>query len=306
MMRTNTVTVVIPTYKPEEKFHNLMKMLQKQTYPIARILLMNTERNYFPKGEYEHLPYVAVFHLTREEFNHGGTRDRAVSLCDSEYILFLTQDAQPVDEYLVEHLVAAFHDEKVAAAYARQLPEKDCQIIERYTREFNYPKESSVKSRADLPVYGIKTFFCSNVCAMYRRKYYDELGGFEKHTIFNEDMIFAGKAIQAGFRIAYVAAAQVIHSHNYGNMEQLRRNFDLAVSQADHPEIFSMAKSEHEGIKMVRQSAGYLWQSGRPGQILNLIVKSGFKLIGYRLGKGYRKMPKWLILKLTMNKTYWN
>lgn len=81
---------------------------------------------------------------------------------------------------------------------------KDCDIIERYTRSFNYPKESSVKTKADLDRLGIKTFFCSNVCAMYRRSIYEKLGGFVKHTIFNEDMIFAGKLIQEGYAIAYV------------------------------------------------------------------------------------------------------
>ena len=38
--------------------------------------------------------------------------------------------------------------------------------------------------------------------------------------------------------IAYEAEARVLHSHNYTNMQQLRRNFDLGVSQAEHPEVF--------------------------------------------------------------------
>ncbi|MCU6429181.1 glycosyltransferase family 2 protein, partial [Enterobacter sichuanensis] len=124
----------------------------------------------------------------------------------------------------------------------------------RYTRSFNYGDKSVVKSKEDLPVLGIKTFFCSNVCAAYRRELYAALGGFEKHTIFNEDMIMAGKMIKSGREIAYVAEAMVYHSHNYGNMMQFKRNFDLAVSQADHPQIFSMASSESEGMRMVKQT----------------------------------------------------
>lgn len=304
-MREYTVDLVIPVYKPDDKFDKLMQMLLKQTYPIGKILLMNTEKAYFPKKGYEKLPHVEVRHLTKKEFDHGGTRDSAASLLGGELILFLTQDAVPADEYLVERLVAAFGDEQVAAAYARQLPDRDCEVLEKYTRSFNYPSVSSVKSAEDLPKYGIKTFFCSNVCAMYRRSVYEKLGGFEKRTIFNEDMIFAGKIIQNGGSIAYVAEAKVIHSHNYGNMEQLRRNFDLAVSQAQHPEIFSMAKSESEGIRMVKQSGKYLLRIGKPWLMVNLVVKSGFKYTGYLLGKSYGKLPKKLILKLTMNRSYW-
>ena len=49
------------------------------------------------------------------------------------------------------------------------------------------------------------------------------------------------------YAIAYVADAKVIHSHNYNCTQQFKRNFDLAVSQADHPEVFGGIHSESEG-----------------------------------------------------------
>lgn len=143
--------------------------------------------------------------------------------------------------------IKPFQDPQVGAAYGRQLADRDCRIIEKYTRSFNYPAKSRIKSREDLPELGIKTFFCSNVCAAYRRSAYEKLGGFITHTIFNEDMIFAGRLILDGGSVAYRADARVVHSHNYGCMQQFRRNFDLAVSQADHPEVFAGIRSESEG-----------------------------------------------------------
>ena len=113
----------------------------------------------------------------------------------------------PANPYLLQNLCKAFEGEKIGAAYARQLPKKDCRLLERYTRSFNYPKESKIKSQEDLPKLGIKTYFCSNVCAAYRKDVYDSLGGFEERTIFNEDMILAGKIIQSGYRIAYAAVS---------------------------------------------------------------------------------------------------
>ena len=142
-----------------------MHMLKKQTYPIGTILIINTGEEFFPKKDYESWQNVQIRHIKTKDFDHGGTRDGAASLLCGEMILFMTQDAVPADEYLVERLVAAFEREEVAAAYARQLPDKDCDIIERYTRSFNYPKESSIKTKQDLDRLGIKTFFCSNVCA---------------------------------------------------------------------------------------------------------------------------------------------
>ena len=42
--------------------------------------------------------------------------------------------------------------------------------------------------------------------------------------------------------------AQVVHSHNYCALQQFHRNFDLAVSQTMHPEVFGGIRSESEGI----------------------------------------------------------
>ena len=105
MMKEYTVDIVIPVYKPDEKFHKLMQMLQKQTYPVGKILLMNTEKAYFPDRGYEKLPHVEVRHLRKEEFDHGGTRDSAASLVKGELILFMTQDAVPENERLVDCLL---------------------------------------------------------------------------------------------------------------------------------------------------------------------------------------------------------
>ena len=88
-------------------------------------------------------------------------------------------------------------------------------------------------------------------------------------------------------------------------MQQLRRNFDLGVSQADHPEVFEGVLSEGEGIRLVKKTAAWLFSTGRLLQIPGLIVKSGFKYAGYRLGKAYRRLPMKAVLWLTMNKNYW-
>ena len=157
----------------------------------------------------------------------------------------------------------------------------------------------------DLETLGIKTYFCSDVCAAYRKTVYDSLGGFEEKTIFNEDMIMAARMIHSGARVAYAAEAKVIHSHNYSCMQQLKRNFDLAVSQAEHPDIFENVRSESEGIRLVKDTAAYLVKKKKPWMVISLVVKSGFKYIGYRLGKNYRKLPEWLIRKCTMNPGYW-
>ena len=305
MSETRKIDVIIPTYHPDEKLEKCLRMLKRQTVQPQRILLINTEEEFFHSKVFSTLKQGEIIHITKPEFDHGGTRNQAAAMCDGEIMILLTQDAIPADEHLIENLIKPFEDEEVCAAYGRQMADKKDNPVEAYTRIFNYPKESRIKSKEDLPKLGIKTFFCSNVCAAYRKSEYNALGGFPLHTIFNEDMIFAGKLIQNGYAVAYCAEAKVYHSHNYSGLQQFHRNFDLGVSQAEHPEIFQMVRSESEGIRMVKQTAAFLCHSKRGYLLPKLIWQSGWKYLGYLLGKRYQKLPKWVIPRCTMNPKYW-
>lgn len=303
------IDVIIPVYKPGKELFTLIERLENQTVAVRQIILMNTEEKYFEQLVYgtrflEQHKKVKVYHLSKREFDHGETRRRGVKKSDAEVFVMMTQDAMPADEYLIENLTAPLQD-KVAAAYARQLPNDSCNLTERYARSFNYPEQSYTKSLEDLPKLGIKTYFCSNVCAAYRREIYEEMGGFVHHTIFNEDMIYAAGAIKAGWEIAYAADARVVHSHNYTNRQQFHRNFDLGVSQAQHPEVFAGVPSESEGKKMVLQTSKYLWNHKMGRKIPALIMQSASKYAGYLLGKRYASLPHSWVVAFSDNKDYW-
>lgn len=309
MKEIGEVDVIIPVYHPDEKLELLLKKLSRQTVQPKHIIFMHTLSGTEEDGQVGQLlrtlPNAKIVSLEKSEFDHGGTRNQGAALSEAEFMLFMTQDAVPVDEYLIEFLLKAMQDESVATAYARQLPDEKVGYIEHYTRQFNYPDVSIKKSRADLPQMGIKTYFCSNVCALYRKSVYEKMGGFVLHTIFNEDMIMAAHVIEAGYEIAYVAEAQVVHAHKYTYRQQFTRNFDLAVSQRQYSEIFDGVKSESEGVRLVKDTMKYLLQKGKWYRIPDLIFQSGFKFMGYRFGKKYEKLPLWLIRKMSMNKSYW-
>lgn len=304
--RQVTVDAVIPVYRPGKEFFELLDRLNHQSRSLNKVILMNTGEAPWKEKIEETYPGCEVHLLKKEEFDHGGTRHEGAMLSHGDYLLFLTQDALPADEFLVERMLKAFSgDEQIKAVYARQLPNAECREIEKYTRSFNYPEKSRIKSQADLETLGIKTFFCSNVCAMYEKATYEKQGGFTRHTIFNEDMIYAGGLIRSGYKIAYEAEAKVIHSHNYGAVEQFRRNFDLAVSQTDHPEVFGGIRSEKEGIRLVLHTAGHLLRVKKPWLLFPLVTTSAGKILGYKFGQNYRRLSDDFILKCTMNPSYW-
>jgi rhamnosyltransferase len=325
------IDVIIPVYKPGSRFLKLLNRLNAQTIVPSRIIIMNTGEEFFDElvagtDFYETYPNVEVHHLKKEDFDHGGTRRKAVRLSSAPVFVMMTQDAMPHDDKLIEKLTKPLTDaikgevkygytaapdsrlagtgEKIAVTYARQLADDKCGALEMASREFNYPPKSVKKSAADLKRLGIKTFFCSDVCAAYRRDIYDRVGGFVKKTLFNEDMIFAATAIKRGYAVYYEAEAKVIHSHDYSNKEQLMRNFDLGVSQSEHPEVFSKIKSEKEGGKFVRFATKKLIKEGRGKDIPKFYAQCASKYLGFKLGKSYRKLPAKWIEKLSTNPGY--
>lgn len=299
---------MIPVYGPGKELKKLLYRMQQQTLLPKRMILMHTEDGLdlsWAKEAGIKIPVTEIL-LQPEQFDHGGTRDWAMKESSSEVVIFMTQDAVPMDRRLVEKLVDALvQEDEIAVSYARQVAGKDSDLLERYIRRFNYPEESRVKSKENIETLGIKTYFCSNVCAAYKREVYEKLGGFETHIIFNEDMVFAAKAITAGYKIAYQAEAVVAHTHTYTHVQQLKRNFDLGVSQAAYPEIFEHISSEKEGGRLLKETTGYLLKKKKPLMVGRLITLSACKYIGYRLGKMHGKLPRCWIKRLTMNPRYW-
>lgn len=310
MNQNPMVDVIIPAYKPGETYIKLLDMLSKQTYPINKILVINTEEKFYTELMFNHAndcmyDNLRVIHISKREFNHGRTRREGVLKSDADIFVMMTDDAVPKGEDMIERLISPLIAERAVVSYARQVAAKGSDEIEKFTRNFNYPHKSKIKSAKDLPELGIKTYFCSDVCAAYNRSVYDELGGFIEYTIFNEDMIYAAKAIESGYKIAYTASAEVIHSHNYGNIALFKRNFDMGVSQAEHPEIFKKVSSTGEGKKLVKKTIEHLKKRKKKMLIPKLIVNSAFKYAGYKLGTKYLLLPKWLVKKCSSMPEYW-
>lgn len=298
-----TFDLIVPTYRPGEQLKTLLNGIKAQSMSPENIFIINTEEKYWDR-EYEKIFPIRVTHIKKSDFDHGATRRKAVEMSDSDFFICMTQDARPKNSDLFQNLLRAFADDRVAIAYARQETDENAGEIERYTREFNYPDKDRVKTKDDLKVLGIKAWFSSDVCAAYRRSVYNEVGGFVKRTVFNEDMLMARQVMEMGYKVVYKADARVIHYHEYTIKQQFTRNFDLGVSHREFKEIFDSVSSYKEGGRLVKNTVKHLLRVGKFYLIPKLFFHSVAKLLGYKLGKRYDRLPKKLVLKLCMNKEY--
>lgn len=284
-MSEHLIDLIIPTYRPGAEFSKTLRGLASQTIRPDRLFVVNTEEKYWDPSLEKDYPGLILKHISKKEFNHGTTRFNAAKESDAKIMIFMTQDAHPADTRLIEKLIAPIQRGQAAASFARQIAKTDADPIEKITRKHNYPSVSRIKSKDDLKELGVKTFFCSNVCAAYDRAVYEKLGGFPHPLEFNEDMIYASKLIEAGYSISYTADAKVFHSHNYSAKEQYERNYLVGRTQAMYPEIFEKYPSEKEGMGLVKDTATGLIRQGKPLLLFRLAALSGAKYLGYRAGK---------------------
>ena len=274
------ISVIIPTINAEKELPGLLSSLKNQTIIPDEIIVIDSGSDDSTKEICRSDAAVTLIEIQRDEFDHGRTRDFALRSSRGDIVVFLTQDALPADEEMLKNLISPLSDPRVAVCTGRQIPKPDASGMERLIREFNYPSTSHIRSADDIPRMGIKTFFCSDVCAAYNRNTYLELGGFVYPLKTNEDMFFAAKAIHAGFLIAYAADATVYHSHDFTLKEQYIRNYIQGYEMEKHRSLLGDVSKESEGVKLVRYvSAGLL----KHGRIISFI-RFGFDCCARYLG----------------------
>ena len=279
------ISVVIPTLNAEKELDDLLTRLEIQTTPPDEILVIDSSSEDNTITITKQHSKTRIHTIPQNQFNHGGTRHLAMTKTTGDIVVFMTQDAIPANETLLEHIIIPLQAKNTIASYARQLPKEDASPREKLVRAFNYPEQSEQHTKADIPTKGIKTFFLSDVCAAYRRKEYEELGGFEIGLKSNEDMFYAAKAIQSGYTIAYAADAKVYHSHNLTLKEQYQRNKLQGYEIERHRDLLGDTSSSNEGIEMLRQVSKQLLKQGRLLSIFSLIADCAARYLGSRAGR---------------------
>ncbi len=300
-----TIQIIIPVYHPDEKFDRLLEMLSKQLLAKWQLLIIDSGSDKKYLSHLTDFRNVTVKDIKSQEFDHGGTRQKGIDLNPvADVYVFLTQDAILVDEQALGNLVYAFEDDKVGCVYGRQLPHKNASFFATIARNYNYGKESYVRSFTDKEKYGMKTAFISNSFAAYRREAILQVGGFPSNTILSEDMFVAAKMLMNNWQVAYQADAQVYHSHNYTVWQEFKRYFDIGVFHSREKwirEVFGEA--EKSGMGFISYELKKI--SKKPWLIPNMIARDGMKFIGYRLGIMEKGLPLFLKKRLAMNRRYY-
>jgi rhamnosyltransferase len=241
-------------------------------------------------------------------FNHGRTRQAAVDrFCQGrEFALFLTHDAVIEEPGSLTALLDAFLNQRVGAAYGRQVPHHNAGPFGRHIVSFLYPATSDVRTLADAPRHGIRTAPLSNSFAAYRIRALNECGGFPSTLILGEDTYVGLRMLLAGWSVSYCATALVRHSHDYSVFQDMQRYFDFGVLHAQLPELLrELGEPEGDGLRFVTSELRYM-TAAAPWLLPEALVRNAAKYLGYRLGRVFRKLPNSTRRCLSMTAGYWD
>jgi O-antigen biosynthesis protein len=206
---------------------------------------------------------ATVIEIDPAEFGHGRTRNLAAARSRGDYIAFLTQDATPASDTWLAELLSGFElDERVGMAFGPHLPRTGTSpMIARELGE--HFRAFSTNGRPALQGPGDDAFL-SNVNSCLRRACWEEIRF--RDVPYAEDQAFARDALAAGWLKAYCPGAGVLHAHDFGWGEFMRRYFDEyrgLRATIDHREPFGVGRTLRLTARKLRADWRHMRDEGR-------------------------------------------
>jgi rhamnosyltransferase len=116
-----SISVIIPTLNAEKTICRLIDNIHKQTFLPIEIFVIDSSSCDRTASLVASLGCKLII-IDRHLFDHGGTRDLVARQASGSILVFMTQDAIPCDNTLLENLVEPLSDRKIAASFAQQSP----------------------------------------------------------------------------------------------------------------------------------------------------------------------------------------
>ncbi|MFT5698230.1 MAG: rhamnosyltransferase [Desulforhopalus sp.] len=302
----NKISVLVPTLNGAATLPDFFAALAMQDIAVDEILVADSASD-DKTVEICTQHGARVIHVSRDDFDHGGTRTLLAQEAKGEVLVFFTQDAILSSPEALKKMVEPLVEKpEYCCAYGRQLPSADASLLAAHLRSFNYPQQSEIRSFADRTEFGLKTIFISNSFSAYKKEPLSAVGFFKNGLIFGEDTCTLGRLLMAGSSVYYAGEAAVYHSHNYLYSQEFRRSFDIGVLHSTEKWLLeTYGHAEGVGMKYVRSALDEIISQKKHTLIFDWFVRNVVKFTGYKLGRIYYKLPKKVCSTLSLNRRWW-
>jgi O-antigen biosynthesis protein len=197
-----SASVIVPAYNAEATIDECVRSLLALRYPSDKLEVRIVD-NRSSDGTAAALSQYEDRVVVIEERKRGAAAARNAGLADAngEVVAFTDADCT-VDPDWLARLVCPLQDPGVGIAGGTILAARGGNEIERFGEEIHDHRRAIEDLR---PPYAITMSWAS------RREVLRELGGFDERFLRVQDVDLSYRAIQAGYRLAFVADAVVYH-----------------------------------------------------------------------------------------------
>jgi len=173
---------------------------------------------------------VRRIEIEPDEFHHGRTRNLGAELASGNILVYVTQDALPLNSEWLQKLTDNFKEPNVAMVCGRQIPWETTKPPEKFFYVYNFPTCRILVTRESQDYYH-DNIFISNVNSAIRKHVWERFR-FSESIIMAEDKEFAKRILLAGWDIVYEPEAPVYHAHNFALQSVFKRYLDFGTALA--------------------------------------------------------------------------
>ena len=229
---SESVSIIILTKNATRKFENTMKAIYSQKFKgDIEVIIIDS-------GSVDETLDIAkkygarIFKIRPEDFHHSRTRNLGAEMSKGDFLVYLTQDAIPVNNYWLSSMLAWFKYKDIAAVYSRQIAYPDSKPMDKFFYFYFYPDQRRVLTKEDIKnpkKFFIENVFISNVSSAVRRNIWEKIR-FRDEISMAEDKDFALRVLKMGYRIIYEPKSVVYHSHDYTLLSLFKRRLKDGIA----------------------------------------------------------------------------
>lgn len=263
-------SVIVPTLNGGPVYHELLDRLslQKTDFEFELVVVDSGSRDDTVERT-RALPFGRVVEIEKSQFQHGRTRNLAASHAKGEFLLFLTQDALPADNFWLYNFIHSMecfpeamggfgphYAHRDASAFTRMEMRKHFAEFNAHPLLYNKHLDIARWNAPDRGFHRLLHFYSDNNSCM-RRSAWEAMPYPE--VDYGEDQLWAHNAIKRGWSKLYCPNAIVYHSHDYDYDETLERaeveswffrkyfDYDLEVRDIAREHADRVAEAERFG-----------------------------------------------------------
>lgn len=196
-------SIVIRAYNEEKLIGRLLEGIKQQTVKDVEIILVDSGSTDTTVSIAESFG-AKVVHIPPAEFTFGRSLNIGIKFATREFIVIASAHVYPVYPDWLETLLRSFQDSQVALTYGKQRGYAGSKYSEHQIFHQWYPDASTLDQA---------TAFCNNANAAIRKSLWEK-HPYDETLTGLEDLEWAKWAKGQGYKIAYVAEAEIAHIHN--------------------------------------------------------------------------------------------